>query len=85
MKYVLAFLLIALLGCSAAPPPTKESVISVLRGVLEGISEESHISVAAIEECVTDSQTVVGDLFRAVELIKTKEANNVKEGVKLIG
>lgn len=63
----------------------RETVLLVLKGVVEGLALESQISLDTIKDCITDSELVFNDIKYAVELLQSNELEKVKEGIKKIG
>ena len=80
MKAILSIFILSVLAITASAQinDEKQNVLKILRGVLEGLAEEAHINVHTIEECVTDSKTVIQDLVDAVNSLKSNDLNRVK-------
>jgi len=62
---------------------TRANVNAFAKGFVEGIASAKVFD--EIKACIKDSEEVQADINRAIELIKTKNPEKVKEGIQLLG
>lgn len=59
MTFKLALIIFSLTFTAFTLSNEKETVINILKGVVEGLAEESPFDVHTLEECIKDSEIVI--------------------------
>jgi cathepsin B len=68
---------------SPAPSDTKTDIEQFSKGFLEGL--ESDPVFDDLKSCLSDDESIMKDLQSGISLIRTKDPESVKQGIKLIG